>query len=250
MKKIILFLLAGFAFFTGKSQCHLDEMTALGQPASVAGAHLHAKGEWMFNYQFKFMQMKNMQSENDAIGQEQVFEDYDMYGTKMTMPMHMLMAMYGLSDRLNLMAMTHYMTCDMDMLHQMGMMTHEMNSTVSGFGDTRLGVIYSLAEAKNSQLIASTGISLPTGSIDNQRFDHMNMPMRMGYPMQLGSGTIDPYLQLSLLKSVGQWSVGAQGETMMRFGRNSESYRLGNEYKMSAWLAHSLCGVIHDNDLQ
>ena len=92
----------------------------------------------------------------------------------MRMPMQMGMVMYGLSNKINLMVMGHYMSCSMDMVHKMGSMSHNMTSTVMGLGDTRISALMNLLNGSNQQLIANIGLSLPTGSIENRADMHMN----------------------------------------------------------------------------
>ncbi len=74
----------------------------------------------------------------------------------------MFMVMYGITDRLTVMAMANYQVNKMDMLMDMGpgkMITGEPPMSTSGFGDTELRGIYKI----NKYLVGSLGLSLPTG---------------------------------------------------------------------------------------
>ena len=125
--------------------------------------------------------------------------DYMMIPTSMTMDMHMVMAMYGITDRLTVMAMGTYVANTMKMIMDMGPMRSISSvapMVTSGVGDTEVRGIYKI----NKYLVGSLGLSLPTGSI-NEKVDTMGKEYRAPYDMQLGSGDLRPkarpYLQCS-----------------------------------------------------
>src|SRR4051812_17366128 len=77
-------------------------------PAGIMAGHRHVKGEWMFSYRYMNTYMKGRLSGRQSISDEMVYRQYIMSPEKMTMQMHMLMAMYGISDRLSVTAMVNY----------------------------------------------------------------------------------------------------------------------------------------------
>ena len=87
------------------------------------------------------------------------------------------------------------------------------------------------------------GLSVPTGSIDEQD-DTPEGRVRLPYPMQLGSGTVDlkpdvTYLghhDDSYLDHHHDWYWGANLGATLRLGRNHNDYSPGNEYRQSVWL--------------
>ncbi len=76
-------------------------------PAGVMISHAHAKGGFMLTYTYMDMMMEDNQSGTEQINDEQVWNDYLFSPQHMHMGMHQLMGMYGVSDRLSLMAMAH-----------------------------------------------------------------------------------------------------------------------------------------------
>jgi hypothetical protein len=156
----------------------------------------------------------------------------------MTMDMHMLMVMYGLTDRLTLMGMATYQMNTMDMLMNMGMGNRaEPPMRTNGFGDTELRGIYQI----NKYLVGSLGLSIPTGSI-NEEFETMGMTFRAPYGMQLGSGTVDlkPALTYNHLSRDSKWNWGGQVMYTYHIGKNSNHYSLGNSIKVTSWLQRAL----------
>ncbi len=199
-------------------------------PMGVMADHAHSAGEWMLAYQFTRMQMSRLRDGSERISTAEALDDFNAAPTDMDMDMHMLMLMYAPTDRLTLMVMGHYMDNTMDMAMSGGM-TGTMET--SGIGDTFVGGIYKMIDADRQQVLLNFGVSLPTGSTDED-VDMMG-GMRAGYPMQLGSGTLDLRPGLTWLGQSDQWSWGAQTMATVRTGENSEDYTLGDELMLTAW---------------
>ncbi len=217
------------------AQCLQHRSRSLSQPISVMGAHVHQKGSFMASFQSGFMNMNGMRESTNPLSKSELNNRYMMYGKEMNMSMHMLMAMYGITDKFNLMVMGHYMSCNMTMNHNMGSMQYEMSSHIHGFGDTRISGLYELLSSENSSVIAQFGISLPTGSIENKSNMSNNQHAKLGYAMQFGSGTLDYFSSLSFTKILPAYSFGLQGFGLLRNGVNSQGYTLGNQMNVNAW---------------
>src|SRR5215203_4131923 len=85
-------------------------------PAGVMGPHAHADGHWMFAYRYSVQHWNETRDGTDHLSAEEVFaQGFAMAPTSMTMEMHMLDAMYGVSDRLALSASVPYVDQTMHM---------------------------------------------------------------------------------------------------------------------------------------
>jgi nitrous oxide reductase accessory protein NosL len=206
--------------------------------------HIHPAGMWMVNYNFMHTYMSGLRAGSTDVPADKVSPvgnkpyGYMNTPTSMTMDMHMLMVMYGLTDRLTLMGMGTYQVNKMDMLMNMGMgmgMGNEPAAPMrtNGFGDTELRGIYGI----NKYLVGSLGLSLPTGSI-NQNVEMMDMEIRAPYDMQLGSGTFDlkPALTYNGLSEDAKWNWGAQTMYTYHIGKNKDHYSLGDTLALTSWL--------------
>ncbi|MCP1728343.1 hypothetical protein J2T60_002343 [Natronospira proteinivora] len=204
-------------------------------PMGVMADHVHSRGEWMVALQHSRMSMSGLRDGSDWVSPMAVQEDYHAAPLGMDMDMSMLMLMYAPSDRLTLMGMLHHMDSSMESaMHGMG-----SSMETSGLGDSFLGGIYKALDADGQQLLINFGVSLPTGSIDED-VPMMGMDMRAGYPMQLGSGTYDLMPGMTWLGQGDHWSWGAQAMATLRLGSNDESYTLGDEFNLTAWAARRL----------
>ncbi len=178
----------------------------------------------MLSYRYGKM---NMDSTQDSSG--------------MKMHMHMLGAMYAPSDAVTLMVMAPFKNLDMDMANG-----NTMES--SGLGDVKVSGLIPIWENDRRRIHLTAGISYPTGSIKETGAMSMRgampMNMRLGYPMQLGSGTFDllPGLTYFVQKDESSW--GAQVSSVIRMGENSENYSLGNGFMATVWYAHKLSNLL------
>lgn len=206
--------------------------------------HLHPAKMWMANFRFSRTDMNGLRDGTTDIAVEQVSPvgsspyGYMMTPTKMTMDMYMLMAMYGVTDRLTLMAMGSYQFNKMDMLMNMGMgNVAQPPSRTEGFGDTELAASYGIAR----NLVGTLAVSIPTGGISHTT-TMMGMEFRAPYDMQTGSGTFDlkPSLTYNATSGDAAWNWGAQGTWVWRMGTNRNDYRLGDILKATTWLQRAV----------
>lgn len=227
-------------------------------PIGVMFDHRHKQGEFMLSYRYMRMDMQGSRIGDDDVSPETIATSVPnrFFGapaqpptlrvvpTDMTMDMHMFGAMYGLTDRVTLTAMTSYVRNEMDHITFMGpvgpAVLGEFQTTADGIGDTSLGVIYGLDSGKKRgrQINASLALSIPTGS--NTQEDQVLAPtgmtptLRLPYPMQLGSGTFDLKPALTARDRWGRLGAGAQALGVIRLGQD-EGYNLGDRAELSIW---------------
>jgi hypothetical protein len=105
--------------------------------------------------------------------------------------------------------------------------------STSGLGDTEIRGIYKI----NNEWVASLGLSLPTGSIDEETMVK-GASVRVPYGMQLGTGTYDLKPALTWLSGSadGKWSWGAQGQFVVHTGNNDHDYHFGDSFKAIGWM--------------
>ncbi|MEM9141018.1 MAG: transporter, partial [Pseudomonadota bacterium] len=230
-------------------------------PIGVMGDHLHKAGEFMFSYRYMNMQMEGSRDGTTSLSPTEIATTVPnrFFGTpgqpptlrvvptEMTMQMHMLGMMYAPTDRLTLMVMGMYRQNSMDHItFQGGMGTAQLGTFTtksSGFGDTRVAGLIGLYQDNTHRLHLNAGVSLPTGSITEE--DQVLTPMgtrptlRLPYPMQLGSGTVDLMPGITYAGATGAFGWGAQAMGTLRLGRNGEGYSLGDGVEATAWASYS-----------
>ncbi|MHB8835434.1 MAG: nitrous oxide reductase accessory protein NosL [Candidatus Methylomirabilia bacterium] len=205
----------------------------------------HPAGMWMLSYQYMHMNMSGLRDGTSDVGLDRIGYkrsreyDYMMIPTKMTMDMHMLMAMYGITDAWTVMVMPSYVETKMEMLMDMGPMMSKMGAKSSdpmktgGLGDTEVRGSYRI----NNVLTASVGLSLPTGSV-GEEVTSMKKTFRAPYDMQFGSGSYDlkPAITYSALSGDALWNWGAQAAYTWHTAKNENDWRYGDALKVNGWL--------------
>jgi hypothetical protein len=220
-------------------------------PAAVMISHVHHKNEGMVSYKYMNMGMNGILSGKQNIDKNEVFNNYLMSPDRMRMDMHMIMGMYGITDKLTLMGMFNVNTINMNM----SMFTasgHQHSGTsdlpaahfmrTSGLGDVKLSAFYSLIKMPNHQLLLGAGVSVPVGNFKAKGAsdDGMYPNKNYAYAMQLGSGTFDFLPCVSYLFQHNKATFSSQIASTIRTGYNSLGYKLGNEIGINTWLAYQL----------
>ncbi len=216
-------------------------------PAGIDYSHIHKAGNWMFSYSYMNSMLQHNYSGSSKISDQKVFEKYVMLPVNMQMDMHMLMSMYGITDKLSLICMFSYIYMNMDMTMLSGEMNMDMgssdmnmSSTSQGFGDTKITAVYSLYSSNGKSLIANVGISVPTGSINKTEVDLTTIyGDRVAYMMQTGSGTFDFLPGISYIYRKMDSQIGFQAESVIHSYYNHNGYKLGNELDLNSWAAYS-----------
>ncbi|MEM9837521.1 MAG: transporter [Pseudomonadota bacterium] len=250
---------------TALSPAFADEGTHAADhaPIGVMADHRHAKGEFMVSYRFMRMDMDGSRDGTDSLSAETIATTVPnrFFGQPMqpptlrvvpldmTMDMHMLGAMYGVTDRITVAAMANVITKTMDhVTYQGGMGTNVLGNfetETAGFGDTVITAIVGLDDGskEGKQFNVNLGLSIPTGALDET--DQILTPMggtpspRLPYPMQLGSGTYDLRPAVTYRNRAGKIAWGGQVMGTVRLGENDEGYTLGDAVEGTAWLGYS-----------
>jgi len=203
-------------------------------PIGVMRDHVHDKGEWMLSYRFGYMHMDGNRDGSSSVSNQDVFNDFAVAPTEMPMKMHMLGAMYGVTDQLTLSVMGGFADREMDHVRRMDSSTFTMEN--DGITDTSVNALYEFYNDGTHRFQFNAGISLPTGSIDDRKPNGGIFC----YPMQMGAGTYDFLPGISYSGHQDMWSWGGQANSVIRLGENDRDYTLGNRYQLTAWGARQL----------
>jgi len=226
------------------------------EPAGINGNNMPA-GAWMFNYQYGGMFMKGNRIGTRNVSPEFIVTNVPnpnggpptlrVVPTKMDMNMHMFMVMYAPTNWLTFMALSSFVKKTMQHITFQGpagtVRLGRFKTQSKGLGDTKLSGIFKLYDDNVHRVQINGGISIPTGSITES--DRVLTPMgttptlRLPYPMQLGSGTVDFLPGITVRGRQGKISYGARYTGVVRLGTNRQGYTLGDIHKGTAWAAYN-----------
>ena len=231
-------------------------------PIGVMGEHRHHEGGLMLSYRTMRMQMEgnligetNVSPEqivttvpNRFFGQPMQPPTLRVVPTEMSTDMQMFGAMYGLTDRVTLMAMLPYIDKSMDHITFKGPVgttrLGRFTTDTDGVGDFSFGSLIGLYDQKTANgeqhLNLLLGLSAPTGSITEM--GRILTPMggtpvvRLPYAMQLGSGTWDFLPGIVYTARSGNVSFGGQYRGTIRLeDENDEGYAWGDKHLVTGW---------------
>ncbi len=274
LNKVLKLLVAIYCLYGSKSYAETLDTSCVPfdccrpdghAPLGIMTDHIHGKGQWTVSYTYMNMMMQGNVIGTSKIDDSKIYQDYMMAPDKMIMQMHMVMAMYGITDRLTVMGMFSYIQNSMSMnmtpntsmmMNMPGMnmgtmspdqMNAMMNTKTSGLGDTKLYGLYKIIDKNRQRIILSAGLSIPTGSITEKGTTLLGDNQILAYPMQIGTGT---YNLMPGITYVGQkyfFSWGGTTNANIKMGTNSEGYAWGNEYNVSGWVSYKWCRWISNS---
>ena len=204
-------------------------------PIGVLGAHTHEAGDWMVGAKYMGMKMQGYLDGSDRVSDAEVLEDFEAIHTEMEMQTVMYQGMYAPTDDLTYMVMLPHSKKWARHLDGDG---DEFRTSTEGWGDTQLHALYTIMREGVHRVHVDAGLSIPTGSITES-----NDGKREHYMMQMGSGTYDLLPGVTYLGETEQWSWGAQATSVIRLGRNSQGYSLGDRYALTSWIMRQ----VHEN---
>ncbi len=204
-------------------------------PIGVMGDHMHHKGTFMFSYRYMKMNMSGMYANSSIVGESEVLTDFVIVPSTMSMSMHMLGGMYAVSNDVTIMAMANYSTNDMSLKMRSGT---EFETESNGFGDLKLAILAKLFAKDNYTSHLTIGTSIPTGNLEKRDQTPMSENALLAYPMQLGSGTWDPFVGFTIAGIESSLIWGVQSQFQYRISKNDMEYALGNQFIMTSWLGY------------
>ena len=218
-------------------------------PITVMGDHMHKKNEFMFSLRFSKMLMDGMLNGTKKITVNSVMSApngaSDGSGRYMNSPLTMRMNMYmfgGMfapTDNLTLMLMSSYNQKEMSSQRMAMAGGGKFNVNSSGMGDTRFSGLVKILDDDFFKTHFALGLSLPTGSINERDTTPASSSARLGYKMQNGSGTFDPFFVFNNVNNFGKIKIGEQFYIKKPLsGDNSNGYHYGMLIDSSIWLSY------------
>ncbi len=192
------------------------------------------KKHWMLHLNYMWMNMSGLLDGSQSVNNSEVFSQGFMNAPEsMHTQMWMLGVMYMPNMHSSFMLMVPYLD---KMMHSKKMNGKSFTTESSGFGDIAAKYSYLLYKSKHKMFHTMLGLTVPTGSITQAGKMGGKMNMRLPYPMQLGSGTVDMLLGSKFMIATKPWYFGATLSGIIRLDKNRFHYALGNEIYGAIWV--------------
>ena len=228
-------------------------------PAGLMGGHVHEQGEIMVEYKYMHMRMDGNRAGTLDIPNAAAF-DFPVNGVNtnaqaiplnMTMHMHMMHIMYGLTDDVTLYIMPMITSLEMDHLRDtpfgtpLGPMPalagQPFTTENTALDDLVLGALWRAYAGERDEIILNFGFSVPTGDIDRQTTAPFGAPIDFPYPMRIGSGTVDARPGITYKNLQDHGSFGIQYQADLSLGNNDQGYAVGDEHRLNVWYSWLPC---------
>lgn len=205
----------------------------------ISTAQSPAQSGWHIAYRHKLVEFDGYLDGDRELGLTEVRWDgqpesrtsknFPIVPTRIRQQAHIVNVGYQYSDDLRLHLSLPYIRQETDHVSIVPGYEDFMIAT-EGLGDTQVSASYKFVNAPQQHWWFSVGLSVPTGSIDEQG-DTPRAPgnQQLPYTMQLGSGTFDVPVELGIQLSENRNLSLKLGATI-RTGKNDRQYRLGNNY--------------------
>ena len=214
----------------------------------ASSAHsIETKERWNFSYNYRQLKFDGYRdgttnlSNADvlfepALGDTRTDDNFPVLPDIIVQEVHAFIAAYSLSDKTTVNVVLPYVKQSTDHFSIVPGFA-EFNITSKGIGDITVAGSFQLSMSESEIWAASAGLSLPTGSIDEEG-DTPRAPgdQQLPYSMQLGSGTYDIPASVSYTKMDSSMNWGAQLTGKLRIGDNDRNYTLGNRLSVSSWV--------------
>lgn len=191
-----------------------------------------------FGYQYLQARFEDYQDGTHRLSIADVQALYPVVPAKITQEAHLFKIGYELNDRLLLNLQVPFIRQSTFHYGPPGGIFEEFTIDTSGLGDITLSAAYVAWVKNNHAVIAETGFSIPTGSIEElgRTPRSATMDTIVPYTMQLGSGTVDFKPAISYVGSSDwlEWGTRAQGT--LRLGKNSRDYSLSHRFTLRNWI--------------
>ena len=234
-------------------------------PIAIMGDHLHHQGGWMASYRYMTMKMQDLQTGTSSTNMADALQNYSMVPKEMTMNMHMLGLMYAPTDNLTMMVMASFidqemtslmnpmpmdggmnnmnMGMDSDMnsgMDAMSMMNTQVKMESDGLADVSISALMNAFNGDNYRSHFTLGVRLPAGDIDQTRSGMMGENVLMGYPMQIGTDTINILAGYTFVYESGQWQLGTQLNYETALNENDADYKPGDKIQWHNWASYGV----------
>lgn len=182
-----------------------------------------ATPKWKTSFNSYYYQFDGTRESNRA--------DYTFGDTNLKMQLMGLQ--YQLDNGWSLIATAQYYENTVD-TRFLGTWYHD---TSKGIADTFFTAVKPYMLTSSLMLMPDIGFSVPTGSIKIKNANDATRTLNYAYNMQMGSGTYDGIIGATAIYLQPDYQIGSRLGTIIRTGdKNSEGYRLGNQYRLDAWV--------------
>ncbi len=206
-------------------------------PVGVLLDHVLSQGEFLVSYRYLVDDKDGLRMDEFDVDFDSVLETFQSAPFESLSHTHLFAVQYGAMEGVTIMGRVPIVSKSSTTADQ-NFNVYEATST--GIGDLRADAILEAYNRDGYKAHVSAGVSIPTGSIEKTGVIPPGGEDRLGYDMQLGSGSFDIHPALTFQAMNQHGSVGLQAQGTFRLNENSSDYRLGDVVEVTGWFAYPI----------
>ena len=218
----------------------------LNRSSIVGFGYAHNKGEYQFEYQRDKTFLVDNYLDDVIIGDNDLIKSYDLgngLSSMKTIPGelnvedHRFRFMYAPWEETSMSVEAAWRWNGMNVVPtDTAYIPFQVSS--KSFTDTRIMVNMEMMDKNLTIILLNVGVSVPTGSINKFSSTSFSDDVKLGYIMQMGSGTLDPIIEGVYMRAGAKTSWGIKAKMINRIFDNKFDYRVGHEFKAIAGIGH------------
>lgn len=204
-------------------------------PVGVSNDHLLQDEQWAVSLRYQKQRWDGLRDSNDRVDEARGYLISPIDHTRRTVRLD---ALYGLGESVTVRLSLPWVENEMD--QQVNLNAERWTTRSKGLGDASLTGLFGIWEGESTRVLASLGVSAPTGSIteEDRTVFSVGADVQLQFPMQLGTGTWDVLPGLTVTGEHEQESWGVQLNSRIHTGENSQGYTRGDVLEATGWWAH------------
>lgn len=221
-------------------------------PVGVTGERTYPEGTLAFYYRFSGSAFEGPRVGEIRVAPSQVLSEFGASPQRREVLSHLAGAAWGLTDRVTLEATLPFLVSK-HLDHVVAVGTEETELVLVqdasdgwGIGDLELRSHLLVYDDGPYRAHATMGVSVPTGSIDQDYIQPGTSAVETvaPYSLQTGSGTFDLLPGFTVIAMNDRASTGIQGNAVLRLYDNDRDYHLGHVFGGSVWGAFRLTDLV------
>jgi len=208
-------------------------------PLAVSGDAVLEKGGVVLSYRYERVSQRGTQDGRDEQSAEEVVRgtSFDTAPDRLDHQAHVFGLLWAPIQDLTLSFEIPFLSRRMESVVLSGASLDGFETHSIGFGDFELSLLYRTWYDEKGSVHVNLGVSLPSGTINaaDEIPGSGTSLVRLPYPMQLGTGTVDLLPGMTYNGHLEGWFWGGQVLGRLHAGTNSKGYRRGNRYELQAW---------------
>jgi hypothetical protein len=202
-------------------------------PVGVTGDHTLKNSTVFVSYRYLTTNYFGNLNGTHPVSAAGVLGQFPLAATRQRAQTHLMQIEYGLTDDFTFLAQAPIQQNSIDFVAAAGGTSKD---SYTNFGDVKLSGLFVLKRWNHQQIHLNLGMNIPVGIINTLNSYPVFGTARLSYPVRTSSGSWDLMPGLTYRGQNEFWTWGFQAMGIIRTGRNTYGYELGDVVDLTPWI--------------